>query len=503
MPRLLYLVHSLPPDEHSGTPLFAYGYACSLATRGFDVTVAYTTDSATSWDLVPERRGDEPFDRVVVPPTSYRGQHWSIQAPSDNGADAPRATEAFQHLLRVVRPDLVHVVNNVHLPLNWPELAQARGIPVVRSVTCAEDLCGLIAPVSPRSGPDGTCTAPLTPEHCARCIAAVTAAAAIDAGEKDAGPGDTTSTSTLPLEITALDGPGRTPSGVAPVSKADRRSAADEHRRLTGSLQQKRARSASQYRRVFDRVIFATAGFRQYFEQTLPLDPATVRVIGMGMDLAPWLAQRGDRAGGGSDASTASIAAAPSPDPNPGRPVVFCLAATLDPAKGFDAVTHAFTRPALLERDDYRLVLLGGGNDRLVAPMLAANPHVTWHGPYRSEDLPELLSHVDVGLSTSYFETFHRVTREYLLAGRPVIGSRAFGIPDVIRPGHNGLLFDHAEAGSLARAVIMLLDDRDLLAALTRGARTTVVRSTDDEADDLAALYAEVLAEAGGPSGSV
>ena len=101
---------------------------------------------------------------------------------------------------------------------------------------------------------------------------------------------------------------------------------------------------------------------------------------------------------------------------------------------------------------------------------------------------------MDVGLSTSYFETFHRVTREYLLAGRPVIGSHAFGIPDIVRSGRNGLLFDHREPGSLTRAVLSVLDDRALLATLAAGARTTRVRSTDDEADELAALYRDLVA---------
>src|SRR5664280_298435 len=130
--------------------------------------------------------------------------------------------QAFGDLLDRVAPDLVHVVNNVHLPLDWPEVAAARGIPVVRSVTCAEDLCGMIAPVSPRSGPDGYCIPPLTPEHCARCLANAPDSANW-AGVPDA-------------------------------------------------LARKRARSVFQFGAVFARIIFATPGFRHYFEQTLPLD---------------------------------------------------------------------------------------------------------------------------------------------------------------------------------------------------------------------------------------
>jgi len=437
VPRLLYLVHGLPPEEHTGTPLVAYGYAEALAARGFAVTVAYPSSKRTSWDLTPERWAQEEFDRVAVPHASYGGD-WPISAASDNGATTPEADRAFVALLRLVNPDVVHVVDNVHLPLSWPELAHARGLPVVRTVSCAEDLCGLIAPVSPRSGSGGYCQAPITSYGCARCIEARAASRGVALG--------------------------------------------DPHPDLVDQLRRKRARSVTQYRRVFDRVLFATAGFRHYFEATLPLEPAKVRVIKTGMDLSPW----GDRTKSGPT---------PLPSAEPGHPVTFCLAAVAAPAKGFDAVTDTFTSPGLLARDDYRLVLLGGGDERLVAPLLAANANVSWHGTYRSEDLPHLLAGMDVGLSTSYFETFHRVTREYLLSGRPVIGSRAFGVPDIVRPGRNGLLFDHRDPGSLTRAVTSLLDDRRLLDCLAAGARATVIRSTDDEADELAALYGEVLAE--------
>ena len=462
MAKILYLVHSLPPEEHTGTPLFAYGYARTMAARGHQVTVVYPSVSTTSWALDPARFTGEAFDRVVVPSTSFTGPFWSIEAASGDRHSSPASTEAFLELLHVVEPDLVHVVNNVNLPLDFPELAKAEGIPVVRSVTCAEDLCGLIAPVSPRSGRRGYCPAPLTPEHCARCVASVF-------GE-------------------AADG-----SRAAPRrgSKAGSVHEEREYRDLVTKLARKRARAAKQYLRVFDRAIFATAAFRHYFEQTIPLDPARVRVIEMGVDPVPRRELSPETTSALSDALPAEEEGSESRP----EPVMFCLAATLDPAKGIDTLVEAFSDPRLGGRDDYRLCLLGGGNEGLVAPLIDANPNVITVGAYRPEELPELLSHMHVGLSTSGFETFHRVTREYLFAGLPVIGSRAFGIPNIIRPGKNGLLFDSTDPGALVRAVLSLLGDRALLARLTEGARSTPVRSSEEEADDLAALYAEVLAE--------
>jgi len=445
--RILYLVHSLPPEEYTGTPLVAHGYARSLAARGWDVTVVYPSATAVSWTSEPHRREGEAFTRIEVPQTPHLGPYWSIDAPTHDAGGWSQGAAAFRRILRERAPDLVHVVNNVHLPLDLPEMAKAEGVPVVRSVTCAEDLCALIVPVSPRSGARGYCSAPLTPEHCARCVE------------------DT------------LTAPG---SGPLEGTEGGELSTADAHRELVRRLTRKRARAAAQYHRVFDRVIFPTPAFRRYFDKTLPLDPARVRVVQMGMDLELWdAAPRAERARA------------------QGEPLVLCLEVREGPVKVTGELVAAFTTSALSRRRDYRLLCLGAVHQPVVAPLLA-NPNVELRGAYLPEDLPTLLAGVDVGLAVSNFETFHRVTREYLLAGVPVIGSQAFGVLDVIRHGVNGLLIDHADPDSLARAITTLLDDRALLDRLTQGAATTRVRSLEDEAEELVALYDDLLAQVRG-----
>lgn len=57
---------------------------------------------------------------------------------------------------------------------------------------------------------------------------------------------------------------------------------------------------------------------------------------------------------------------------------------------------------------------------------------------------------------------------------------------------------DSTDAATLVRAVLTLLDDPPLLATLAEGAASTSVCTCEEEADDLAALYEEVLTEANG-----
>jgi glycosyltransferase involved in cell wall biosynthesis len=168
------------------------------------------------------------------------------------------------------------------------------------------------------------------------------------------------------------------------------------------------------------------------------------------------------------------------------------MAATLHAAKGIAAVVDAFSSPEIAVRhDEWQLHFVGDGDRGLLAPLLSS-PSVRHDGAFTPDDLPTLLAGADVGISASVFETFHRVTREYLSAGLAVLGSTAFGITDVVVDGANGLLFDHAEPGSLRRAVVRLLDDRDLVAWLRTGARSTQIRTVGEEVDDLEAVYADL-----------
>lgn len=448
MPHVCYVVHALPPAEHTGTPLVALGYARALVERGWTVTVVAGSDpTLTTWAAPSTTRDPaEGFERIEVPIAALHGERWAIGAASVRGHETPAAA-GFARILRRCRPDVVHVVDNVNLPLELPEVAKAAGIPVVRTVSCAEDLCGLVAPVSPCSGPAGYCRPPLSPEQCAACVTAARPGLLADDRRDDPAPGD---------------------------------GGADDwwQRRLLDDLRRKRARAVHQFTHVFDRIVFSNDAWRRYFEATLPLDPARARTIAMGLD--------GRAFAGGRRAR----------DPDAGEPVVLGLAGTLDAVKGADAVVTAFTAPELLARDDYRLRAFGGGDPAVLDALGGGNPRVELHGRYRADELPDLLADVHVGLSPSYFETFHRVTREYLLAGLPVIASRAPGHLDVVRHGVNGLLFDHAEPGALVRALVAVLDDRALLARLRAGAEATVVRPVEEEAAELAALYTDLVGAA-------
>jgi glycosyltransferase involved in cell wall biosynthesis len=438
--RVLFLVHALPPAENTGTPLVAAGYAAAAEQLGWKATVVYADPTRASWDHIRGSKDPAGFTRYGVPAECFGT--WAITAASAPSDPKSPASRFFAELLRHVKPDVVHVVDNVHLPLDWPELAAASGIPVIRTVSAPEDICGLTGPVSPLSGPRGFCQAPLTAERCAACLAA------------------------------ALGG----------TYAPDDGSAYQPH--ILDQLLAKRSRAEHQFQTVFDKIVFATPGYRGYFEETIPLDPGRVRVIEMGLDIERWHV---------SDMRTIDAFA---------NPIVFVLAGSLHPARGQQDAVQAFSRPALVGRDDYRLHIMGNGDESIVAPLLQVNANVSSLGTFTPDDLPSLLAQAHVGISTSLFETFHRVTREYFLAGLPIVANPTFGIEHLVADGVNGLLYDRTDPAGLADAVSRLLDDRPLLDRLARGARASAlqIRSVDQEMETLVALYEEVAGQAPGRS---
>lgn len=455
-PSVLLVVHALPPEENSGTPLVTRGYAETLGKAGWDVTVLCASASAQPWHLArPSRAAREPFTRLEVPIEHGSGNSWLDAWPEPRTPGTP--TDTVFHVARALartRPDIVHVVDNVFLPLCIPEIAHERGIAVVRSVSCAEDLCALVVPVSPCSGPSGYCEPPLTSEHCARCV-------------------------------TALEGEHLLrrfrPTGIAHVD-------AQRQMELRTILGAQRARAAHQFRSVFDMVLFASEKFRSYFEQTLPLDPMRTRVVPMGVDVP------------GDDGHGVDVA--PLSDAGRRGPITFLVAGNAHSAKGTDTIVSAFSHPEVAQRDDWRLLLAGGGERRLYGGLLE-DDRVRDMGPYRPEDLVTLCARAEIGISASVFETFHRVTREYLSGGVPVIGSTTFGVSDVIVDGYNGILFDHSDSTGLRRAVQRVLDAPALLGRLRSGARNTTIRRVAEEVEQIASLYGELMARRANAAGSV
>jgi len=111
-------------------------------------------------------------------------------------------------------------------------------------------------------------------------------------------------------------------------------------------------------------------------------------------------------------------------------------------------------------------------------------------------DVPALMRAADViAHASTYPEPFGRVIVEGMLAGRPVIATRAGGVEEIVTDGETGVLVPPDDAAALARAVVALRADPARAAALAaHGAAharaefsvAAMLRGVDDALDGLA-----------------
>ena len=116
---------------------------------------------------------------------------------------------------------------------------------------------------------------------------------------------------------------------------------------------------------------------------------------------------------------------------------------------------------------------------------------VRFCGTYRHDELSTILARHDVLVVPGICEeTFSLVTREALQAGLPVIAARRGALPEVIRDGVNGLLFEAENAADLRRCLERLRTDTRLREQLTPAA--TPIRDPAAYAQDMEAVYEAV-----------
>lgn len=247
-----------------------------------------------------------------------------------------------------------------------------------------------------------------------------------------------------------------------------------------------------QIARVSSRLIVLTRAQRSDMTERLRIaDARKFAIVPLGLDLAPFRAVDPGR----------DRAAARAELGLPADDRVVGIVGRLVPVKNHELMLDAFAR--LCARADgvsWRLLVVGGGDERAAAlraraDRLGVGDRVRWLG-WRS-DLPRLYPAMDVVALTSRDEGTPVALIEALAAGVPVAATAVGGVPEVLREGRLGELFERPEADAVAAGIERALRREVPAAARDEvGERYSVERLCADMAD----LYREELGKAGAPS---
>lgn len=150
----------------------------------------------------------------------------------------------------------------------------------------------------------------------------------------------------------------------------------------------------------------------------------------------------------------------------------------LDPTKGVDRLLEAFASLALPNAE---LWIAGSGKADHEAALraLSTDHRVRFLGQVAPADF---YPHVDIVVVPSLWqEPLGMVVVEAFAFGKPVIGSRRGGIPEMIRDGENGLLFEPDRPNELLAALQRLAGDRDLRSRMGDAARIAALPFLDHQ----------------------
>jgi glycogen synthase len=193
-------------------------------------------------------------------------------------------------------------------------------------------------------------------------------------------------------------------------------------------------------------------------------------VLGQARRIAPGIAPRSSVI-----RSAVDLSAHPG-GPLPAVPRLLCLG-RLVPAKGIDVALTAFATlagrfPAL------RLTIAGDGVARgeleQQAVALGLDGAVDFLGWVEPDRVPELLATATVVAMPSRREGLPVAAVEAASMARPMVASRAGGLPEVIVHGESGMLVERDDARGLADAITFLLEHPDEAARMGQAARDRI-----------------------------
>ena len=377
---------------------------------------------------------------------------------------SPLVAERVGAVLDEFRPDVLHLHNLLNLSLEVPALARRRGIPVVATLHDYTLVC-------PSGGQrvhvaeEHVCHR-IEPERCSRCFARSPFAHAMALGRRAGGAPVPGAALRLARALRRL-APGLVARAQARAAGSAGASAEEIALRLDAAL------------RACEDVELLVAPSRSLAEEfrRLGVPAAKLRVSDYGF---PPLAARPPRA---------RVA---------GAPLALGFVGTLVWHKGVHVLLDAVAR---LPRERFELQVFGSLDTfpeySAALRRRAEGLPVRFLGGFENADAAEIYARLDVLVVPSLWpENSPLVIHEAFQAGVPVVGARVGGIPDLLRGGASGLLYEPFDSEELAARLAELLEHPERLAALR--AALPAVKPIAQDAAEWEAVYA--AAGAGAPA---
>ena len=137
----------------------------------------------------------------------------------------------------------------------------------------------------------------------------------------------------------------------------------------------------------------------------------------------------------------------------------------VDPEKSLDVLMNAFAQ--VIEKvPDAHIVVVGDGTAREKLEKIAAkndfSDHAHFTGRVVGDDLPQLYRTGTMFAITSKTETQSIVLMEAMASGLPAVAVKAGAVPELVKHGKNGYIYEPDDEESVARGITRILTDAEL-----------------------------------------
>lgn len=447
--RILQVTNGYPPRAFGGVETHTHRLAAALHARGHEVRIfaRHSDPAGEDGDVVHEEVDGLAVTSVVNDARGGRFRDHFLSAG---------VAEAFRAEILSARPDIVHFQHLIGLSADLPAIARAAGI---RCVATVHEYWYACHRVMLQRADLSTCSGPAR-NDCVACVLGDEASEreyAAAGSEPQIAAGGSSSGLLARLRERLL--PAAAPIAGPPVAYerfAAMREALDCYSRIT-----------TPSRFVIE----------EFARQGMPLREATTRAIPLGLPAA----------------STAPLPARTAPV-SKDAPLRLLFIGHLLPHKGpqvlLDALRLAPELPIHL--DLYGTRWPEHAFETEFGPRLAAESRATAHGRFADRDLSRILAETDMLVVPSTCpESYGIATREAHQAGRPVLSTDRGALPESVRDGIDGLIVAGEDPRAMAQALRRVVEEEDLLAGLSAGARGAQIPSMDAYAATLESFLYE------------
>lgn len=175
-------------------------------------------------------------------------------------------------------------------------------------------------------------------------------------------------------------------------------------------------------------------------------------------------------------------------------------AGRLVPEKGVQHLLKAWSL-VIKQRPDAKLYLAGTGplktKLKVMCKYLGIKNSVKWYGYIPWSNMRDFLHCGSIFVFTSIKEGMPFTILEAMASGLSVVATNIPGISSIIRNGYSGILVPTCDVKGLAKALVDLMSNKDLLKSLAKTARREVKRKHNWSliANKLLRIYREALRE--------